>query len=96
MYDANVLDCRPTFSCMFKTALTAQPSVAQDPAPTAASAPALQSQTDGSQSGGIGAMRRSVGMRDSMCFFLQLEGAVEGHNGFEPEEVLKACCYSTN
>ena len=37
-------------------------------------------------------MRRSVGMRDSMCFFLQLEGAVEGQNGFEPEEVLKACC----
>lgn len=34
-------------------------------------------------------MRRSVGMRDSMCFFLQLEGAVEGQNGFEPEEVLK-------
>ncbi len=36
-------------------------------------------------------MRRSVGMRDSMCLFLQLEGAVEGENGFEPEEVLQVC-----
>ena len=34
-------------------------------------------------------MRRSVGMRESMCLFLQLEGAVEGQNGFEPEEVLQ-------
>ena len=29
-----------------------------------------------------------VAMRDSMRLFLQLEGAVEGVNGFEPEEVL--------
>ncbi len=36
-------------------------------------------------------MRRSVGMRDSMCLFLQLEGAVEGENGFEAEEVLQVC-----
>lgn len=78
---------------MSKPALTAQPSVAQDPSATAAFAPALHSQTGSSQPGGIGAMRRSVGLRDSMCFFLQLEGAVEGQNGFEPEEVLKACCF---
>lgn len=26
-----------------------------------------------------------------MCLFLQLEGAVEGENGFEPEEVLQVC-----
>lgn len=55
----------------------------------------MQSQAGSRQSGGVGVgvggMRRSVGMRDSMCFFLQLEGAVEGQNGFEPEEVLKAC-----
>ena len=37
-------------------------------------------------------------MRDSMCFFLQLEDAVEGQNGFDPQEVLQvvdmlhSCC----
>lgn len=68
----------------------AQSCVAQDPvAATAAAAPALQSQAGSSQPAGVSGMRRSVGMRDSMCFFLQLEGAVEGQNGFEPEEVLK-------
>ena len=41
-------------------------------------------------------MRRSVGMRDSMCLFLQLEGAVEGENGFEPEEVLQVYCWSSH
>ncbi|KAL3138644.1 hypothetical protein ABBQ32_006404 [Trebouxia sp. C0010 RCD-2024] len=47
-----------------------------------------QAQARSSQVGGAGAaMRRSVGMRDSMCFFLQLEGAVEGQNGFAPEEL---------
>ncbi|BDA43885.1 hypothetical protein COCOBI_05-0680 [Coccomyxa sp. Obi] len=29
------------------------------------------------------------GMRDSMAFFLQLEGAVEGKNGFQPNDVLR-------
>ena len=72
----------------------AQSSDAQDPvaAAKAAAASALQSQAGNSQPAGVNGMRRSVGMRDSMCFFLQLEGAVEGQNGFEPEEVLKACC----
>lgn len=57
----------------------------------AVASPAVQAQARSSQVGGAGAaMRRSVGMRDSMCFFLQLEGAVEGQNGFAPEEVLQA------
>ncbi|KAK9915604.1 hypothetical protein WJX75_001395 [Coccomyxa subellipsoidea] len=32
---------------------------------------------------------RAEGMRDSMVFFLQLEGAVEGKNGFKPNDVLR-------
>lgn len=52
---------------------------------------ARQSQARASQAADTGGMRRSVGMRDSMCLFLQLEGAVEGENGFEPEEVLQVC-----
>ncbi|KAL0038842.1 hypothetical protein WJX79_010313 [Trebouxia sp. C0005] len=55
----------------------------------AAAALAQQSQGRASQAADTGGMRRSVGMRDSMCLFLQLEGAVEGENGFEPEEVLQ-------
>ena len=53
-----------------------------------------------SQAGNVEGMRRSVGMRDSMCLFLQLEGASEGQNGFEPEEVLKvkmiSSCFCLN
>ncbi|KAL0024976.1 hypothetical protein WJX77_008054 [Trebouxia sp. C0004] len=55
----------------------------------AAAALARQSQGRVSQAADTGGVRRSVGMRDSMCLFLQLEGAVEGENGFEPEEVLQ-------
>lgn len=54
-----------------------------------AQAKARQSRTDGVAESV--SMRRSVGMRESMCLFLQLEGAVEGQNGFEPEEVLQVC-----
>lgn len=57
----------------------------------AAAALARLSQARSSQGGETGGMRRSVGMRDSMCLFLQLEGAVEGENGFEAEEVLQVC-----
>ena len=57
----------------------------------AAAALARLSQARSSQGGDPGGMRRSVGMRDSMCLFLQLEGAVEGENGFEAEEVLQVC-----
>lgn len=61
-----------------------------------ASSPAISSQllVRQSRTGRVresASMRRSVGMRESMCLFLQLEGAVEGQNGFEPEEVLQVC-----
>ncbi|KAL0043870.1 hypothetical protein WJX82_000336 [Trebouxia sp. C0006] len=55
----------------------------------AAAALARQSQGRASPTADTGGVRRSVGMRDSMCLFLQLEGAVEGENGFQPEEVLQ-------